>query len=299
MPDDRIRRTLLFMPGDDLRKISKGARLDVDAVIMDLEDAVAPDQKDAARSITAGALTDASLDFGRTERLVRVNPASTGLQADDIAATVGGKPDGYVIPKVEDAQTLTHIDTVLSEHEQHLDIPDGSIRLLALIETALGVVNLREIASAHRRLVALIFGAEDLASSMGAIRTTDGHEGAYARSAVVLHAAAFGLQAIDTPYVDFKNTEGLAAETQRVMEMGYTGKLAIHPAQIELITGIFTPNSEAIERAQQLLSAWTSHKAAGRGVFAYDGKMVDMPMIRAAERIVARAHAAGIITEEA
>jgi citrate lyase beta subunit len=290
----KIRRALLFMPGDDRRKIEKGAGLGVDSIIMDLEDGVALNNKPAARETIAAALRE--VNFGRAEKLVRLNPVGSGLVADDLAATLPAQPDGYVIPKVESAGQIHEIAARLENAEHQHGWPHGSIRLLPIIETALGVVNLREIAASSPRLDALIFGAEDLAGDIGATRTADGWEVFYARGAVVVHAKAFGLQAIDTPFVDLNDLDGLAAETRLALQMGYTGKLAIHPRQIEPIQQIFTPTPEAIARAKRLIDAHNAHQDAKTGVFELDGKMVDRPMVRAAESILARARAAGIDT---
>ncbi|GAB4475851.1 MAG: CoA ester lyase [Anaerolineae bacterium] len=293
--DERIRRVLLFMPGDDLRKIARGAQINVDSVIMDLEDGVALSAKEKARSTILQALTDPGLDFGRVERLVRLNSWDSGMQADDLAATIRGKPDGYVVPKVETPEELLYLAEGLSQFEKELDIRPGTIRLLAIIETARGVINLREIAGCTDRLVALIFGAEDLTASMGATRTAEGDEIAYARSAVVLHAAAFGLQAIDTPYVTLGNLDGLRSDAVTAMRMGYNGKLAIHPEQVEPIIAAFTPGDQEIRRAQRLLEAHRQMQMSGQGVFVFEGRMVDTPMIRRAENVLARAKAAGKI----
>jgi citrate lyase beta subunit len=286
---DRLRRALLFMPGDDLHKISKGAALGVDAIIMDLEDGVAVSSKEVARQTVVQALTSAQIDFGRTERLVRLNPAASGLQGDDLTQTFVGPPDGYVVPKVESAVEIADLCARLSALERAANIAPGTIGVIALIETARGVVNLREIAGSDPRLMGLAFGAEDLAAGMGAIRTAEGGEVAYARSAVVIHAAAFGLQALDSPYVTLDDSDGLRRETQLSMQMGYTGKLAIHPAQVETILAVYRPSDEEIERARQLIAAHESHQAEGSGVFAFEGRMVDMPMLRGAQRIMARA----------
>jgi citrate lyase beta subunit len=292
----KIRRALLFMPGDDRRKIEKGAGMGVDSIIMDLEDGVALNNKPAARATIAAALRD--LDFGRAERLVRINPVGAGLDADDLAATLPARPDGYVLPKVESAAQIQTIAAHLDAAEQQHNWPSGSIRLLPIIETALGVVNLRDIATSSTRLDALIFGAEDLAGDIGATRTPDGWEVFYARSAVVIHAKAAALQAIDTPFVDLNDLDGLEAETRTAMLMGYSGKLAIHPRQVEPIQRLFSPSEEEIARAQRLIEAHDQQQAAGTGVFQLDGKMVDMPMVRAAQSILARARAAGISLDE-
>ncbi len=288
-----IRRALLFMPGDDRHKIEKGAALDADAVIMDLEDGVAATHKAAARDVTAQALQE--VDFGRTERLVRLNAMDTGLTHEDLQAVVAARPDGIVLPKVEFPGQLQDVASWLTRAESRHGFTDREIILIAIIETALGVVNLADIVGATPRLQALAFGAEDLAGSMGAVRTPDGWEGFYARSAVVLHAKAFGLQAIDTPFVNLQaDASLLASETEQALYMGYTGKFAIHPKQVDVIQGVFTPTPEQIDRARRLIDAHEGHQQAGEGVFVFEGKMVDLPMIRTASVVLARARAAGI-----
>ncbi len=287
----RVRRVLLFAPGDDLKKIQKAAASGADSVVMDLEDGVALARKAEARTTITGALQ--TVDFGRSERLVRLNPVNSELLQDDLESILPARPDGFVLPKVELAGQVHRASELILAEEYRRSWPPGAIRLLAIVETARGVVNLREIAGSDPRLDALIFGAEDLAGSLGATRTRDGWEVFYARSAVVLHAAAFDLQAIDTLYVDFQDVDGLRLDAERALHMGYTGKLAIHPRQIEPITAVFTPSDESIAQARRLAEAFKAHQAEGTGVFALDGKMVDMPMLRAAERILARARAAG------
>lgn len=294
----RIRRSLLFMPGDSRRKIEKGTTLATDSLIMDLEDAIALNRKESARRELAETLH--SVDFQGRERLVRINQIIPGwIYTQDIEATIAARPDGYVLPKVDSAEQVTHISELLTDAEQRHGWPLNSIKLLAIIETARGVVNLREIASSDRRLQALIFGAEDLAGDIGAVRTPAGWEVFYARSAVVTHARAYGLQAIDTIFVDLNAPDDdLIAETRHVREMGYTGKLAIHPRQIDPINQVFTPANEEIEAAQHLIDAFNAQQAAGTGVFEYQGRMVDMPMIRAAMEVIRRARACGLLLEE-
>jgi citrate lyase beta subunit len=169
----------------------------------------------------------------------------------------------------------------------------GPVPLLALIETARGVVNLKEIAGADPRLQGLIFGAEDLAGDMGAVRTREGWESFWARGAVVTVAAAFSLQAIDTVFIDLGDEEGLRKDAALACQMGYSGKLAIHPKQVPVIAAAFTPSDEEIARARRLMELHARHQASGTGAFALDGKMVDWPMVRAAERLLARARAGG------
>lgn len=291
-----LRRALLFMPGDDRRKIEKGAGLTVDSVIMDLEDGVALGQKSTARDVILAALRE--VDFGTTERVVRVNPLHTDFWTDDLAATLPGRPNAYVVPKAENADDLALFATLIDAAEAEHGWPHGEIRLLALVETAMGIVNLRALAQCSSRLDALIFGAEDLAGDMGAQRTPDGREIFYARSALVLHAKAFGLQAIDTPYVQLHDLDGLRFQTEQARQMGYTGKLAIHPRQIDPIAQVFTPTEAEIAYARRVVSTHNQNQASGIGVFDLDGKMVDMPMVKAAETILLQARAAGIIVED-
>lgn len=289
----RVRRALLFMPGDSRKKIEKGAGSGVDSVIMDLEDGVALTQKEAARREIAAALRE--VDFGRTEKLVRVNPYHTPFHAADMDAVLDAKPDGIVLPKAASAAEIAGVDARISRAEWENGWDKNSIALIVIVETAMAVVNLKEIASsawAYPRLQALVFGAEDLAGDMGAQRTAEGIESQYGRGTVVLYAKAFGLAAIDTVHVDFADETGLIAQTTQARQMGYDGKLAIHPRQVEPIQQTFTPNAEEIAHARRLIDAHDAHQAAGTGAFQIDGKMVDMPVIRAAEAVLARAKAA-------
>jgi citrate lyase beta subunit len=288
----RIRRALLFMPGDDRHKIEKGAASGADSIIMDLEDGVALNRKPEARLTILNALRE--VDFGRTERLVRLNPVGSGFEEDDLAGTIAGRPDGYVLPKVESIRQVQQISALIEDAERAHDWPLGGIRLLPIIETARAVAYLRDIAECDARLDALIFGAEDLAGDIGATRTADGWEVFYARSAVVIHAKAAGLDAIDTVQVELNDIPALVAQTEMAQRMGYTGKLAIHPRQVDPIQAVFTPSAEEIARAKRIIDAHTAHQAAGTGAFSLDGKMVDMPIVRAAESVLARARAAGI-----
>lgn len=283
----QIRRSLLFMPGDSLRKIEKGSTADTDCVIMDLEDGVALSQKEEARSTVATALE--SVDFGHRERLVRINGSGSATASEDINQTIMARPDGYVIPKVQGSIDLINIDQILTDIEHQHDWPLLGIRLLAVVETAIGIMNLKEIAGSTSRLDAILFGAEDLAGDIGATRTDEGWEVFYARSAVVTTCAAFGLQAIDTVFVDLTDTERLAADCAFAQRMGYLGKMAIHPRQLAVINQAFTPSDEEVAAAQRLIDAFTAHQEAGAGAFELDGKMVDMPMVRVAHRVLARA----------
>lgn len=286
------RRSLLFIPGDSARKIEKALSLPADSIIFDLEDGVALSQKEAARASVAHAL--ATLDFGARERIVRVNAPESGLAEAEVRATCtpAFAPDAYLAPKVESPRALLELDQLLGELEAAQGRPPGAIRLLAMIETALGVMNLREIAApatSTPRLDALVFGAEDLAATTGARRTREGWEVFYARSAIATAAGAYGLQAIDCVHVDFQDAEGLRAECTRARDLGYTGKTLIHPAQVAVANELFAPSPAEIDWALRLIAAFEAHQAQGAGAFAFEGKMVDMPILRAARLILARA----------
>jgi citrate lyase beta subunit len=287
----RVRRSLLFVPGDSRRKIEKAAALGADVVCLDLEDGVALNQKQAARDSIREALS--ALDFGRSERMIRINAYDTALKTDDVSQTITARPDSVLIPKVESADAVRWLEAQLTVAEATHGWPEGRIEMLAMVETARGIVNLKEIASASSRLTALVFGAEDLAGDIGAARTSEGWEVFYARSAVVTHAAAFGLQAIDMVFVDYNDADGLLREARQGARMGYAGKQLIHPNQIAPVHEAFTPDDAAIAHAKRVVEAYEQNQASGFGAFALDGRMVDMPVVKAAQQVLAKAKAAG------
>lgn len=285
------RRAMLYVPADDERKIHKAASLDVDSICLDIEDGVAVNRKSAARQNIASALK--TVHFGRSERLVRINSLGSGLAEEDLSAVLNARPDGIVVPKIEGADEVKWVCQRIASVEQAKGWGYGSIALLVLIETPQAVLNLREICAADGRLQGLIFGAEDFAGSIGAVRSPAATELLYARSAVVLHAAAYNLQAIDMVWLDLQDLEGLRQEALSGAAMGFTGKQIIHPNQVQVVQEAFTPSAEAIEFAKRVVEAAEAYQQAGKGAFALDGKMVDAPVIKAAERILERARAAG------
>jgi citrate lyase beta subunit len=296
------RRALLYTPGDDLHKIQKAATLGVDCICMDMEDGVALNRKAEARQTIAQAL--GSVEFGSTERLARINPVGSGLERDDLDIVLPAHPDGIVIPKVEFAEQIQWVTQYIGRYENSSGwTPPSSgnaglstgIPILVGVETARGIINLREIVSADPRLEAIIFGAEDLAGDVGMARTRAGSEVFYARSAVVIHAAANNLQAIDMVFVNFKDEAGLREEALQGVQMGFGGKQIIHPNQVAPVQETFTPSDEAIAQALHVMEEFASHQRDGLGAFALDGKMVDAPAVRTAERVLARARAAGKI----
>jgi citrate lyase beta subunit len=264
------------MPGADRRKIEKGIAAKPDCVIMDLEDGVAVNRKTEARQTIVAALKE--LDFGSVEKIVRINTLDSGLTEDELEAVLPAKPDAILVPKIESSDQVAWVLHRLPE-----DLP-----LLIMIETAKGIVNLKDIAAVPG-LSALVFGAEDLIASVGGIRTSSNHEVAYARSALAVHAAAFDLQALDMVFVNFNDEAGLRAESRSALELGYGGKTAIHPKQVVPITETFTPSPEEVDRARRIVEADRQNQASGSGAFAFEGKMVDRPVVRAAEAVLARA----------
>jgi citrate lyase beta subunit len=288
------RRSLLYVPGDDRRKIEKALTFGADCICLDMEDGVAQNRKAEARLTIAAALRD--LDFGASEKLARINPVGSGLEEADLETVLPARPNGIVLPKAETRQQLDWVAEKIEAAELALGWPLGSIRLIVDVETAKGILNLKEIAS-HPRLEALIFGAEDYAVSVGAQRTVEGWEVFTARSLVVMHARAFGLQAIDMVTVDYRDLERVRREALFGAQMGYTGKQVIHPAQVGPVQEAFTPDDAAIRSAQRLVEAFESHQQEGRGAFGLEGKMIDLPLVRAARNVLERARAAGKLAD--
>mgnify|MGYP000867220978 CR=1 FL=1 len=289
----RARRALLYVPGNDQAKIAKAAALGVDAVILDLEDGVALNRKDEARAVILETLK--STDFGPAERLVRINPFYTGRAERDLEAVLPGRPEALVLPKANSAELVRETDRLLTAAEERLGFPIGSTGIVALIESGLAFVNLASICAASPRLQGLILGAEDLAADTGITRTVEAGELLYARSALVMHAAAFGLQAVDMVQTNFKNEDLLREECQTGARLGFTGKQIIHPAQVAVTQAAFTPSAAEVERAQLIMEKAQIAQAQGMGAYSLDGEMVDLPVVKRAETILARARAAGLI----
>ena len=284
------RRALLYMPGDDRHKIEKATMLGVDCICMDMEDGVAPNKKADARAAIARALQE--LEFGRSEKLARINAVGSGMEQQDIQAVLPYRPDGIVIPKMEELGQIQWASEIIEAAELQNGWPVGSIRLLVDVETARGVLNLKEIAS-HPRLDAIIFGGEDFAASIGATRTKEALELLYARQATVTAAAANGLQAIDIVAIDFKDLEALRLESEFGARLGFTGKQIIHPAQVGPVQTAFTPDADAIAYARRIVETFEASQAKGAGAYALDGRMIDRPLLKNAQKVLDRAKAAG------
>jgi len=272
-----------------LRK-APGAGADV--VVFDLEDAVAPDRKAEAREAVRDLLADPGFDPD-AEVCVRVNAGADAFEADlEVVLDVDGDryPDSLMLPKVDAAAAVRSLAYELAEVDAD-DLP-----VIALIETARGVLRAEAVADAPTT-DALAFGAEDLAADVGATRTGEGREVLYARQKVVTAAAAAGVDAIDTLYTDVEDAEGLRDDVATSVELGYDGKMAIHPAQVEPINEAYTPDPERVEWARRVLEAREAAAAEGRGVFRVDDEMIDAPLVAQAEQVIERARAAGIVED--
>ena len=285
------RRALLYMPGDDRRKIEKSTTLGVDCICMDMEDGVAMSRKSEARAIIAQAMKD--LDFGESERCIRINSVGSGLEAYDLVAALATNPDTIVVPKIESASQVKWVSDHIKSYELSSGQRVGSVRLLIGVETAKGIMNLRKIAEADRRLEAIIFGAEDYAASIGARRTKEAAEVLYARQAVITACVANDLQAIDMVYIDFRDLEGLRLEAEQGAGWGFSGKQVIHPNQVPVVQEAFTPSTEEIDYAKRVVETFDASQREGRGAYALDGKMIDMPLLKNARKVLDRARAAG------
>lgn len=291
------RRSLLFSPGDRPELMRKAPGTGADVVCFDLEDAVAPGRKDEARAAVRGVLTDPDFDPD-AEVCVRLTASDPGADLDALvragrADEAGGddaepaaRLDAVMLPKVEDADRVTDAAALCAD--RGLDPA-----VFALVETAGGVLAAEAIADAAAT-EALLFGAEDLAADLGATRTDEGAEVLYAREHVVLAAGAADVDALDTVYTAFSDTEGLREEAAFARTLGYDGKLAVHPSQVDPINEAFTPDPDEIEWASRVLDARDEADREDRGVFSVDGEMIDAPLVARAERIVERAAAAGI-----
>ena len=282
-----VRRSVLFSPGDQKKLLRKAPESGADVVVFDLEDAVAPGKKGEARNSVTTVLDEIDPDC---EVCVRINPLDSGGK-EDLSALFAVAPaiDSLMLPKVSEPAAV-------DELAERIAAAGYELPVLALLETAGGVLDARAIAEA-KAVDAVLFGAEDLSADIGATRTRGGAEISYARQKIVLAASNAGIDAIDTLVTDFEATKQLKADTKRAVQFGFDGKMAIHPAQIPIINGGFTPDPSEIDWARRVLDARDEAMAEDRGVFTVDGEMIDAPLITQAERIVERAKAAGEFDE--
>ncbi|HYZ63811.1 MAG TPA: CoA ester lyase [Acetobacteraceae bacterium] len=287
-----ILRSMLFVPGDSERKLARGEASPADALILDLEDSVSPERTEIARGMVRAYL-DARPDRTRQQLWVRVNPLSTEKALPDLAAIVGGAPDGIVLPKPDSAADVVLLGHYLTALEQREGVPRGRIRIIPVAtETAKAVFTLGSYAGSSDRLVGMTWGAEDLSAALGA-STNKAESGAYAftyelaRSLCLAGAVAADVQPIDTLYVDFRDPAGLAEDSRASRRLGFTGRIAIHPDQIAPINAAYSPDEAEIAHARRVVAAFAA--APGTGVVGLDGKMLDMPHLKQANRLLAMA----------
>lgn len=292
-------RSLLFVPADGGKKLDKAMASGADAVIVDLEDSISEGGKADARKSAADFLQDAVAQTGRPRLLVRVNGIATGLTDADLDAVVPARPDAIMLPKAEGGASVIHAAAKLSAREAIAGVPDGHIKIVAIAtETATALFLAGTYRGASARLEGLTWGAEDLSADLGAETNRDG-DGRFldpyrlARALCLAGAAAAQVQAIDTIAADFRNLELLRRETEEARRDGFTGKMAIHPAQVPVINEVFTPTPAQVAKARIVIAAFDSNP--GKGAVAIDGVMYDRPHLERARQLLARASAAGIL----
>jgi len=292
---ERLRRTRLYMPGNNPDLMRNGGLFGADSVILDLEDSVSPGEKDAARVLVRNTLL--TIDYFECERIVRINPLSTEYGEDDLEMVVPYGVDTVLVPKCETAADVKAVEDIVAGLEERYSL-GYQVLIMPLIETAKGILNAYEIGSASDRVVALCFGAEDFTADIGAERTKEGTESFTARSMLVLGAKAAGVQVIDTVFSDVQDEEGLIASTEEAMALGFEGKGVIHPAQIAPIHAVFSPAPERIEYAGKVVAAIEKARAEGSGVATIGSKMIDAPIETRARKILRLAEALGLLDDE-
>lgn len=275
----RLRRTMLFMPGNNPGMLQSASILGADSIILDLEDAVSLTEKDSARLLVREAIK--TLDYSNVELVVRINPLDTEFGYKDLDVIGRAKPDTILIPKADEEQ-IKIVDKLLGEIEKESGFEVGSIKLIALIETALGLETIYDVIRSSNRIDGVLLGGEDLTTDFGVKRTKEGNEIFYARNRVAAACRAIKIDAIDTPFTDTEDKEGLEADTLKIKNLGFTGKSAINPRQVDTIHSVFAPSEADINHAMKILVAMEAAKKEGKGVFSLNGKMVDAPIINRA-----------------
>jgi len=298
----RLRRSELSTPASNERMIEKAAASNADLVFLDLEDSVAPNEKEGARAKVIKGLT--TLNWGKKTRAIRINDLETEYAYQDIISIVeevGEYLDILIIPKVKSARDVWWVDVLLSQIERRLKRP-RRIGLEVLIEEVEAMIHVEEIARSSSRLEAIIFGPFDYAASQGVdsrviggdLDTYPGDLWHYARNKIVIAARAAGIDAVDGPYIDFKNPDGYRRECVRSETLGFVGKWAIHPTQIDIANNVFSPSQEEVDRARKLDTVYTEAQARGLGAVAFEGKMIDVAIIRNARNIIQKADLIGM-----
>ncbi len=283
-----MRRTMLYLPGNNPNMLVRGHLFGSDGIIMDLEDAVAMSEKDAARTMVSKFLRRG--DFGNTEVTVRINGADTEYWKKDLEAVVPHKRlDGIRLPKADSPQIIKDVDEELSRLEDKYGIEQGHIKLFCILETAYGIWHAYDVATASKRVAAILPGGEDLVADLKTSRTPEGTELEWSRRMIVIAARAAGVDAIDLMFPRVTDDEGLKKDAQFSKDLGFDGKSVIHPNQIPIIHKTFTPTEKEIEKAQRIIAAAEDAKARGLGTVSVDGRMVDIPVVKRAHYILIKA----------
>jgi citrate lyase subunit beta/citryl-CoA lyase len=291
----KLRRTMMYIPGNNPGMIKDGHIYGADSIMFDLEDSVSLNEKDAARFLVYNALK--TIDYEGVETVVRINGLDTcGLE--DLEAIVRAEPDVIRLPKTESAQDIIDVENEIARIEKAAGIPVGKTKMMAAVEGALGVMNAREIATASKRLMGIAIGAEDYVTDLKTTRSPEGIELLFGRSQIILAARAAGIYAFDTVYSDVNNEEGFANEVKLIKQLGFDGKSVINPRQIGPVHEIYTPSQKEIDKSIRVIKAAEDAKKRGSGVVSLDGKMVDKPIIERAQRALMLAEAAGVYVNE-
>lgn len=295
MPHNGLRRSSLYASGSSPAHMIQTQFYNQDCIVYDLEDSVSIEEKDAARILVCNFI-QAHRPKGK-QIVIRVNPIHTVFFAEDLEACVRVRPDAIRLPKVESAEEVRTVAARMSEIEKSAGIPEGSVKLWCNIESYMGVLNAREIATAHKRVVAMALSAEDFTASMKAERTKEGWEIFHARNMVLLACRAAGIDALDAVYAGFDDVEGLKADTMRGKSLGFDGKTLIHPKQVDVVNEVFTPSQKEIDHALRVFDAIEDAKRNKKGAISLDGSMLDEAVVIRARRVIALAKAAGIPVE--
>ena len=291
----KLRRTMLFVPGNNPAMVKDAQIYGSDSIIFDLEDSVSPAEKDAARLLVYSALR--SVDYGTVERVVRINGLDTPWAASDVEAMVRAGIEVIRLPKTEKASDVAELEALVAAAEKSAGIGPGTVRLMAALESPLAIINAYEIASSSPRMIGIALSAEDFVTSMKTTRSAEGVELFEARGRIVIAARAAGVMALDTVFTDVADDEGLLREARLIKQMGFDGKSVINPVQIPLVHSVFAPTSEELHKARRVIEAAREAQARGSGVASLDGKMIDKPIVERAQRTVDLALACGLATE--
>ncbi len=284
-----ILRSLIFVPGNRRDMLEKARDFDADAIVADLEDSVPPAEKENARGVVRDMAPTLS-GLGQ-KVLVRLNSLDTGLTRDELAALIGPHLYGISIGKVESTWDIKECDRIASALEKGAGLEPGHLKIVPWIENSRAVMRVYDIAIASPRVVGLAFGAEDYTDDMDIQRTDEGDEVYFPRATVALAARAAGVAALDSPFVRFRDQDGLKREIEVALKLGFKGKFAIHPAQLDTINTMFSPRPEDVEYARRVMEAWDQAEADGRGSTSLDGRMIDVPVVKRARSLLAMADA--------